>query len=217
MAAYPLRPRTGRPRVPERRGVRNRGRDTQRRHGGNRDSGDAAEEDDDGRAASLGWLDAARASDHMARRVAAMGRGRRPCRRPDGSDRAVDPPRTRPERRSPGRPRVFARRLHRRPHTVPPARAAHRHLRVGDRTADLLLFRLPGIWPALPLSVAFATAVAAGYWEAALAIGVWFGVVPVLWLTLSDGEPLSRVLRGSLPDVALLASVWLLGETIGSR
>jgi class 3 adenylate cyclase len=75
----------------------------------------------------------------------------------------------------------------------------------------------PGIWPALPLSAALATAIATGHRRAALAVAIWYGVVPVLWLTIADDRPLVAVLRNSLPDVALLATVWLLGETIRGR
>jgi class 3 adenylate cyclase len=75
----------------------------------------------------------------------------------------------------------------------------------------------PGIWPALPLSVALATAIATGHRGAALAVAVWYTATPVLWLTIAEGRPLARVLRDSLSDEALMLSVLLLGETIRTR
>jgi class 3 adenylate cyclase len=75
----------------------------------------------------------------------------------------------------------------------------------------------PGIWPALPLSAALATAIARGHRAAALGVAIWYSIVPVLWLTLSDDRALVAVLRDSLPDGALMVSVLLLGETIRSR
>lgn len=79
------------------------------------------------------------------------------------------------------------------------------------------LFNYPGIWPALPLSVALATAIATGHRGAALAVAVWYTATPVLWLTIAEGRPLARVLRDSLSDEALMLSVLLLGETIRTR
>ena len=79
------------------------------------------------------------------------------------------------------------------------------------------LSNYPGIWPALPLSVALATAIATGHRGAALAVAVWYTATPVLWLTIADGRLLARVLRDSLSDEALMLSVLLLGETIRTR
>jgi class 3 adenylate cyclase len=75
----------------------------------------------------------------------------------------------------------------------------------------------PGIWPALPLSVALATAIATGHRGAALAVAIWYLVTPVLWLTIVEDRALARVLRESLSDEALMLTVVLLGETIRAR
>lgn len=75
----------------------------------------------------------------------------------------------------------------------------------------------PGIWPALPLSVALATAIATGHRGAGLIVALWYVAVPVVWLTLVDDAPLGGVVRDSLPDEALLVAVWLLGETLRGR
>jgi hypothetical protein len=74
-----------------------------------------------------------------------------------------------------------------------------------------------GIRPAVPLSVALATAWAAGHPRWALAVAAWFGGAPLLFRTLIDPEPLRRVLNDTVPDVVLLAAVLVLGEAIRNR
>jgi class 3 adenylate cyclase len=74
-----------------------------------------------------------------------------------------------------------------------------------------------GIRPAVPLSVALATAWAAGHPRWSLAVAAWFGGAPLLFRTLIDPEPLRQVLDDTVPDVVLLAAVLVLGEAIRSR
>jgi class 3 adenylate cyclase len=74
-----------------------------------------------------------------------------------------------------------------------------------------------GIRPAVPLSVALATAWAAGHPRWSLAVAAWFGGAPLLFRTLIDPEPVRQVLDDSVPDVVLLAAVLVLGEAIRNR
>jgi class 3 adenylate cyclase len=74
-----------------------------------------------------------------------------------------------------------------------------------------------GIRPAVPLSVALATAWAAGHLRWSLLIAVWFAGAPLLFRTLVDPEPVRRVLNESVPDVVLFAAVLLLGEAVRTR
>ena len=74
-----------------------------------------------------------------------------------------------------------------------------------------------GIRPAVPLSVALATAWAAGHPRWSLAIAAWFAGAPLLFRTLVGHEPLRQVLDDSVPDVVLLSAVLVLGEAIRNR
>jgi class 3 adenylate cyclase len=74
-----------------------------------------------------------------------------------------------------------------------------------------------GIRPAVPLSVALATASAAGHPRWSLAVAAWFAGAPLLFRTLVDPEPLRRVLDDTVPDVVLLAAVLVLGEAVRNR
>jgi class 3 adenylate cyclase len=74
-----------------------------------------------------------------------------------------------------------------------------------------------GIRPAVPLSVALATAWAAGHPRWSLAIAAWFAGAPLLFRTLIEHEPLRQVLDDSVPDVVLLSAVLVLGEAIRNR
>ncbi len=78
----------------------------------------------------------------------------------------------------------------------------------------------PGIFPAVPMSVALATAWAAGHLGWALGIGTWFVVAPLGWVayrSLFQGEAVVPLLGRVLPDAALMAAVLLLGESMRSR
>jgi class 3 adenylate cyclase len=75
----------------------------------------------------------------------------------------------------------------------------------------------PGIFPAVPLSVALATAWAAGHRGWALLVAAWYGAGPVIFRVWADPEPLSQVLNDSVPDLALLTAVLLLGEAVRTR
>jgi class 3 adenylate cyclase len=74
-----------------------------------------------------------------------------------------------------------------------------------------------GIRPAVPLSVALATAWAAGHPRWSLAVAAWFAGAPLLFRTLVEQEPLRQVLDDSVPDVVLLGAVLVLGEAIRNR
>jgi class 3 adenylate cyclase len=80
-------------------------------------------------------------------------------------------------------------------------------------------FDYPGLFSAVPLSVALATAWAAGRRGWALAVAIWFGSTPLIYLTLADLSASTRaqLLDGAVSDLALLAAVLLLGEAVRGR
>jgi class 3 adenylate cyclase len=77
----------------------------------------------------------------------------------------------------------------------------------------------PGLFSSVPLSVALATAWAAGRRGWALVVVVWFGGGPLVWLAVSDipGDVRAALLNGAVSDLALLAAVLLLGEALRAR
>jgi class 3 adenylate cyclase len=79
------------------------------------------------------------------------------------------------------------------------------------------LLHYPGIFPAVPLAVALATAWAAGHRRWALLVAAWFVVVQVAYRTLVPKEPLLPVLGDAVRDTALFAAVLLLGEAVRTR
>ena len=80
-------------------------------------------------------------------------------------------------------------------------------------------FDYPGLFSAVPLSVALATAWAAGHRGWALAVVAWFGGIPLVYLAVADlpNELAARLLNSAISDLALLAAVLLLGEAVHSR
>jgi class 3 adenylate cyclase len=74
-----------------------------------------------------------------------------------------------------------------------------------------------GIRPAVPLSVALATAWAAGHPRWSLLVAAWFTAAPLLFRTLVESEPLRQVLDDSVPDLVLFGAVLLLGEAVRNR
>jgi class 3 adenylate cyclase len=78
-------------------------------------------------------------------------------------------------------------------------------------------FDNPGLFAAMPLSVALATAWAAGHRGWALGVAVWFASIPLVYYSLAQPEFLPRVLGDLVPDIALLAAVLLLGEAVRGR
>ena len=81
-------------------------------------------------------------------------------------------------------------------------------------------FPYPGLFSAVPLSVALATAWAAGRRGWALAVVAWFGGSPLAYVALTDNlspEIRSQLLNGVVSDLALLAAVVLLGEAVRAR
>jgi class 3 adenylate cyclase len=80
-------------------------------------------------------------------------------------------------------------------------------------------FPYPGLFSAVPLSVALATAWAAGYRLWALAVIAWFGGGPLVFVTVSDLPPAFRtqLVGGAVSDLALLTAVLLLGEAVRAR
>src|ERR671910_2522033 len=81
------------------------------------------------------------------------------------------------------------------------------------------LFDYPGLFSAVPLSVALATAWAAGRRGWALLIALWFGVTPLIFLAVTDlpDDLEARLVSGAVSDLALLAAVLLLGEAVRGR
>jgi class 3 adenylate cyclase len=75
----------------------------------------------------------------------------------------------------------------------------------------------PGIFPAVPLSVALASAWAAGHQRWALLVAAWYSCGPLIFRIWADPEPLAQVLHDSVPDLALFAAVLLLGEAVRTR
>ena len=77
----------------------------------------------------------------------------------------------------------------------------------------------PGLFSAVPLSVALATAWAAGYRAWALAVVAWFGGTPLIFLAVSDlpHDFATRLVYGAVSDLALLTAVLLLGEAVRGR
>jgi hypothetical protein len=75
----------------------------------------------------------------------------------------------------------------------------------------------PGIFPAMPLSVALCAAWTAGHQRWALLVAVWFLGVPVAYRVVAEQAPPLRVLGDEMPDAALLAALLLLAEAIRSR
>jgi class 3 adenylate cyclase len=82
-----------------------------------------------------------------------------------------------------------------------------------------LYYRLgyEGLVPAVPLAVALATAWAAGHPGWALAVAAWFATAPLVIRTLTDSEATPQLLRESVPNLALLTAVLLLGEAVRNR
>jgi adenylate cyclase len=88
--------------------------------------------------------------------------------------------------------------------------------------AALLLYNqpaYPGLFSAVPLSVALATAWAAGYRAWALAVVAWFGGTPLIFLAVSDlpDDLATQLVYGAVSDLALLTAVLLLGEAVRGR
>ena len=82
------------------------------------------------------------------------------------------------------------------------------------------LFDYPGLFPAVPLSVALATAWAAGHFAWALGIGIWVIAAPLGFIAyelLVEDRGMLGLLSRALPDVAMMAAVLLLGEAVRSR
>jgi class 3 adenylate cyclase len=79
------------------------------------------------------------------------------------------------------------------------------------------LLHYPGIFPAVPLAVALATAWAAGHRRWSLLVAAWFVVVQVAYRTLVPKEPVLPVLGDAVRDTALFAAVLLLGEAVRTR
>jgi class 3 adenylate cyclase len=85
-------------------------------------------------------------------------------------------------------------------------------------TLQLFYFlNYPGIFPAVPLSVALYTAWTAGHQRWSLLVAAWFVGVPIVYRTLAEQTPPLQVLGDEVPDAALLAAVLLLGEAIRTR
>jgi class 3 adenylate cyclase len=75
----------------------------------------------------------------------------------------------------------------------------------------------PGIFPAVPLSVALCTAWTGGHQRWSLLVAAWFLGLPVTYRVLVEQTAPLQVLGDEVPDAALLAAVLLLGEAIRTR
>lgn len=81
------------------------------------------------------------------------------------------------------------------------------------------LFDNPGIFAAVPMSVALATAWAAGRRLVSLLVTLWFTVGPLVFLLVEDlpEDVSSRLANSLVSDVALMAAILLLGEAVRNR
>jgi class 3 adenylate cyclase len=77
----------------------------------------------------------------------------------------------------------------------------------------------PGLFASVPLSVALATAWAAGHRAWALLVVAWFGGGPLVFLAVTDlpGQAAAQILNGAVSDLALLTALVLLGEAARSH
>jgi class 3 adenylate cyclase len=80
-------------------------------------------------------------------------------------------------------------------------------------------FDNPGLFSAVPLSVALATAWAAGRRVWALLIAAYFGGSPLAYVAVSDlpADFAAQLVYSAVSDLALLAAVLLLGEAVRGR
>jgi class 3 adenylate cyclase len=80
-------------------------------------------------------------------------------------------------------------------------------------------FDYPGLFSAVPLSVALATAWAAGHRGWALAVVAWFGGTPLIFVAVADlpADFATQLLRSAVSDLALLTAMLPLGEAVRSR
>jgi class 3 adenylate cyclase len=80
-------------------------------------------------------------------------------------------------------------------------------------------FPYPGLFSAVPLSVALATTWAAGRRGWALAVAGWFGGSPLVFQAVTElpAQARAQLLNVAVSDMALLAAVLLLGEAVRGR
>jgi class 3 adenylate cyclase len=81
-------------------------------------------------------------------------------------------------------------------------------------------FDYPGLFSAVPLSVALPTAWAAGHRGWAVAVVAWFGGTPIIFLATADNLPpemRTRLVYGLVTDLALMIVVMRLGEAVRTR
>ena len=80
-------------------------------------------------------------------------------------------------------------------------------------------FPYPGLFSAVPLSVALVNAWAAGRRGWALAVVAWFGLTPLIFVAVSDlpGDFAAQIVYGAVSDLSLLVALLLLGEAIRGR
>jgi class 3 adenylate cyclase len=80
-------------------------------------------------------------------------------------------------------------------------------------------FNNPGLFSAVPLSVALATAWAAGRRRWALLVAAFFGGGPLVFVAVSDlpADFAAQLVYSAVSDLALLAAVLLLGEAVRGR
>jgi class 3 adenylate cyclase len=82
------------------------------------------------------------------------------------------------------------------------------------------MLEYPSIYPAVPLSVALATAWAAGYRRWSLLVAAWYSAGPLSWAVFqmwARQEPWQPLFREAVSNTAMFAAVLVLGEAVRNR
>jgi class 3 adenylate cyclase len=82
------------------------------------------------------------------------------------------------------------------------------------------MLEYPSIYPAVPLSVALATAWAAGHRRWSLLVAAWYSAGPLYWAVLqmwARQEPWQPLFREAVSNTAMFAAVLVLGEAVRNR
>jgi class 3 adenylate cyclase len=82
------------------------------------------------------------------------------------------------------------------------------------------MLEYPSIYPAVPLSVALATAWAAGHRRWSLLVAAWYSAGPLSWAVFqmwARQEPWQPLFREAVTNTAMFAAVLVLGEAVRNR
>jgi class 3 adenylate cyclase len=82
------------------------------------------------------------------------------------------------------------------------------------------MLEYPSIYPAVPLSVALATAWAAGHRRWSLLVAAWYSAGPLSWAVFqmwARQEPWQPLFREAVSNTAMFAAVLVLGEAVRNR